>query len=219
MPVPRSGAPWAIVLAGGRSSRFGADKTAAPLGRGQVLGTLLAGLPPWLPVVLVGPPRDVGRDLGPVARTLRQAREDPPGGGPVAALAAGVASLPEGTGVAVVLAGDQPFAGAAVPRLLAALGCGPDSERDPPRGRPEGGVTSTGRDVDAALGVAPDGSRKLLCLAVRVPVLRAALPAEPAGRSVRSLVLSWAVAEVPLTAREALDVDTPADLARAEALR
>jgi molybdopterin-guanine dinucleotide biosynthesis protein A len=185
---------WAIVLVGGRSARFGTDKTAAPLGRGSVLGALLGGLGPDLPVVLVGP----ARPLPAPGRVVRWAREHPPGGGPVAGLAAGAAALPDGTDIALLLGGDQPFAGGAVPRLLAAL--------------------DTEREADAAMGVAPDGSRQLLCTAVRVPALRAALPPEPAGRSVRSLAVSWRIVEVPVSEREALDVDTPADLRRAEAL-
>lgn len=209
-PSGGSSATWAIVLAGGRSSRFGTDKTAAPLGRADVLGTLLAGIAPDVGVVVVGPFRDLagpGRAVPhpiptaippPGPHAVRWTREDPPGGGPVAGLAAGAAALPGGTDIAVLLGGDQPFAGPAVPRLLAAL--------------------DTEREADAAMGVAPDGSRQLLCVAVRVPALLAALPAEPAGRSVRSLAVTWRVVDVPLSAREALDVDTPADLARAETL-
>jgi molybdopterin-guanine dinucleotide biosynthesis protein A len=191
-PPRRPAATWAIVLVGGRSSRFGTDKTAARLGRSQVLETLLAGLAPDLPAVLVGPQRPVGAP----GRTLRWARERPPGGGPVAGLAAGADALPDGTELALLLGGDQPFAGSAIPRLLAAL--------------------DTEREADAAMAVAPDGSRQLLSVAVRVPALRAALPAHPAGRSVRSLALSWRIVEVPVSEREALDVDTPDDLRRAE---
>ena len=72
-----------VVLAGGTSRRFGSDKLAAPLGGSTVLDTVLGSLPPEWPVVVVGPPRECRR---PVTWT----REDPPGGGPLAGVAAGV---------------------------------------------------------------------------------------------------------------------------------
>jgi molybdopterin-guanine dinucleotide biosynthesis protein A len=174
-----------VVLAGGTSRRFGGgDKTAAALGGTTVAGALVASLGA-LPVVVVGPEA---------------------GGGPAAALAAGLArpELPElgAGGVVVALAGDLPFAGTAVPRLVAALRSAPD-------------------DVDAALGVDPGGRRQFLLAAYRAAPLRAALgtggdhPASPADRSMRSVVAGLRVTEVPVTATEALDVDTADDLARA----
>ncbi len=82
-PVATSGDVTVVVLAGGTSRRFGSDKLAAPLGGSTVLDTVLGSLPPEWPVVVVGPPRECRR---PVTWT----REDPPGGGPLAGVAAGV---------------------------------------------------------------------------------------------------------------------------------
>jgi molybdopterin-guanine dinucleotide biosynthesis protein A len=162
----------AVVLAGGTGARFGGDKTAAPLGGTTVTGTLLAGLrPAGIPVEVVGPEA---------------------GGGPAGALAASRPAW-DGAEVVLVLAGDLPYAGTAVPRLLAALATEPAA--------------------DAVLGTDPGGRRQYLLGAYRTGPLRRALGAAPAqGRSMRSVVAGLRVAELPVTAAEALDVDTPADL-------
>ncbi len=177
-----------IVLAGGGSRRLGHDKLTATIGGDvTVLDNLLAGVRAALPLVdvtAVGPQRTT-------TQPLTWVREDPPGGGPVAGLAAGLAGLADGD-VVVVLAGDQPFVGPALPSLLAALG-----------------------DADAAIGVDPSGADQPLTGCYRVGPLRGAVGADPAGRSVRSLLTALSVVRVALTARASLDVDTAADLARA----
>ena len=102
---PAAGDVTVVVLAGGTSRRFGSDKLAAPLLGSTVLGTVVSSLPQEWPVVVVGPPRDCGR-------TVTWTREDPPGGGPLAGVAAGVD-------------GDMPYAGAALVGLVAALRTAP----------------------------------------------------------------------------------------------
>jgi molybdopterin-guanine dinucleotide biosynthesis protein A len=180
-----------VVTAGGASRRFGSDKTAADLAGSPVLGRLLADLPDDVPVVVVGPRADT-------PRAVVWTREDPPGGGPAAGLAAGCASAPGGTDVVVALAGDLPFAGPVVSRLLAAL--------------------AADTDAVAAVGVTPDGRRQPLIAAYRIgPLLRALGPA-PAGLSLRRVLDLDRAAAVAVTDVEALDVDTPHDLARARAL-
>src|SRR4051812_41556840 len=88
------------------------DKTAAPFGSGTVLDHLIDDLPAKWPVVTVGPER-------PTRRRTQWTREAPPGGGPVAAIAAGLALVR--TDLVVVLAGDMPFAAGTAARLAAAL--------------------------------------------------------------------------------------------------
>ena len=82
------------------------------------------------PVIVVGPERPGFRHLDGVLTPPKSAqlaksnrgvviwtREDPPGGGPCAALIAGLACLPHGVTHVAVLAGDAPAGGAAVAAL------------------------------------------------------------------------------------------------------
>ncbi|KRE60398.1 NTP transferase domain-containing protein [Nostocoides sp. Soil756] len=172
-----------VVLAGGRSTRFGADKLAAPLRGTTVLDHLLDALPAAWPVVVVGQERET-------RRAVTWAREDPPGGGPLAALLAGVAVAR--ADLVAVVAGDMPEAAPALERLVAVL-------------------TAAGPEVEAAVGVDDEGVPNPLLAAYRRAALaaRAALPT--AGVPARSL-LSLAHVEVPVPGREAHDVDTRADL-------
>lgn len=188
-----------VVVAGGAGRRFGGDKLAAPVGGGSLLARTLDGvlridLAPHeivLPVMVVGPARP---DLADDDR-LRFTVEQPVGGGPAAGVATGVREAPEADAL-VVLAGDAPFAAAAVPRLLAAL--------DHP-------------GAQAAVGLDPAGRRQHLTLIVRAGVLDTDL--DRTGRPARSLLDGLDVVEVPVSARESLDVDDRDALeqARAEA--
>ena len=184
-----------VVLAGGTSRRMGGvEKTALDLGAGRsVLDHLVSGLDPVVPVVLVGPERAL-------ERSVTWTREQPPGGGPLAALAAGLSALPEHAADWVVaLAGDQPFAAEAVAALLAA--------RTP--------------DLDAVLGVDDRGRDQPLLAAYR----RAAALAEltPLGPALAGRAMAWLtdrlrVGRVPLPADLTLGVDDPEALARARRL-
>lgn len=207
-----------VVVAGGSGTRFaaahptdpGADKLAAPLhptpvgaeGGPQVpvLAHLVADLVPHWPVLVVGPDRDLPLGDHPV----RTVREDPPGGGPLAGFAAGLraaGSFDPPVDVVVLLGGDQPFAASAVPRLVAAL--------EAPGVRAAVGVDGTGR------------WQPLLSAHRREDVSRVldGLP-DPAGLPLRRLFRdtpgAGAVVEVPVDDTESLDVDVPADLARAQ---
>lgn len=115
--------PAAIVLAGGASSRFGANKLAAELdGRPVLEHALRAAAAVANPVVVVvgpddpapGLPADLGADVV-LARDAVAHR------GPLAGLMAGLAALPFPVDVVVVVAGDMPTIVPAVLELLAGV--------------------------------------------------------------------------------------------------
>lgn len=172
-----------VVLAGGSSQRFGSDKLAAPLAGSTVLDHVVSGLPAGWPVVAVGAAR-------PTLREVAWTREDPPGGGPLAAVGAGLDLVR--TGILVVVAGDMPFAGSVVGALVDAL-------RE----------AATG--VAAAVATDEDGVPNPLLAAYRSDAVREGLPRPAHGRPARSL-LRLPHVEVALTGRSVRDVDTPADL-------
>jgi molybdopterin-guanine dinucleotide biosynthesis protein A len=181
---PASSDVTVVVLAGGTSRRFGSDKLAAPLHGSTVLDTVLLSLPHEWPVVAVGPTRDC-------ARPVAWAREDPPGGGPLAGVAAGVGRV--GTRLVAVVAGDMPYAGPALGVLVAALRTAPP-------------------EVGAAVAVDAHGMPNPLLAAYRVEALRGALP-EPAADRPAKLLLEVAHVEVRVDGPAGRDVDTPEDLA------
>jgi molybdopterin-guanine dinucleotide biosynthesis protein A len=95
----------------------------------------------------------------------------------------------------IVGAGDAPFGGEGVPSLLAALT----------------------DDVDGVIGVDPAGHDQLLLGVHRAGALRSALASMgPAETRMREVVERLRIARVPVDARAALDLDTPADLVDAE---
>jgi molybdopterin-guanine dinucleotide biosynthesis protein A len=110
----------AIVLAGGASTRFGADKLAAmDRGRPVLHHALEAVAQVADPVVLVlGPAAEVPRLPSGMGSSVRIARDREPHQGPLAGLAAGLAALPPGVDRVIVVAGDMP---SLVPGVLAAL--------------------------------------------------------------------------------------------------
>ncbi|MBR7744709.1 NTP transferase domain-containing protein [Phycicoccus sp. BSK3Z-2] len=179
-----TGTVTVVVLAGGRSTRFGADKLAASLGGGTVLDHLLQALPAHWSVVAVGGRRDT-------ARPVTWARERPAGAGPLAAVLTGAGAA--GTDLLAVVAGDMPHAAPALVDLVAALdGAAPD--------------------VAAVVAVDDEGVPNPLLAAYRTPALLAAAPEDPAGVPARRL-LGLPHRRVAVTGRAGRDVDTPADLA------
>ncbi|MFI1533767.1 NTP transferase domain-containing protein [Streptomyces anandii] len=107
----------AVVLAGGAARRLGgADKPGLRVGGRALLDRVLAACADARTTVVVAGPR-------PTARPVRWAREDPPGGGPVAALDAGLRRTTAED--VVVLSADLPFLEpGTVRRLLDALRAG-----------------------------------------------------------------------------------------------
>jgi molybdopterin-guanine dinucleotide biosynthesis protein A len=179
----------AVLLAGGRGTRLGGrHKPGIAVGGRTLLDRALDAVSDAAEVVVVGPERPTGR---PVCWTVEQPR----GGGPVAALAAGLAAAPgEPDQVAVLAADLVGVTGGTVHRLRAALA------EDP--------------TVDGAVLRDAAGHRQWLIGVWRCDALSAALPGDPAGRSLRSVLGPLSVTEVPELPGESDDVDTPADLAR-----
>ncbi|MGA5193662.1 NTP transferase domain-containing protein [Streptomyces exfoliatus] len=111
----------AVVLAGGAARRLGgSDKPAVRVGGRTLLDRVLAACPDAGLTVVVGDPR-------PTLRPVRWTREEPPGGGPVAALDAGVRETD--AAALLVLSADLPFLDRdTVRRLLAALDETPEAD-------------------------------------------------------------------------------------------
>ncbi|MEU7840804.1 NTP transferase domain-containing protein [Micromonospora sp. NPDC049114] len=191
----------AVVLAGGAARRMGGvDKPALPVGGRSMRDRVLAAVDDAAPRVLVGPGDGV-------ADGVRVTREEPPGGGPVAATAAGLALLDPGTTLVALLAADLPLlTRAAIGDLLTHL----DRERS----------------VDGVCFVDTDGRRQSLCGVWRVAALRAGLArlaadrvGNLAGAPVRALLAGLAVGEVPWAGDGPppwFDCDTDEDVRRAE---
>lgn len=187
----------ALILTGGLSTRMGAHKPALEVGGAPIVARVVDAARPRRTIV-------VGMSDG-VPSGIPVIREDPPLGGPVAALAAGLEALAPGPyaaepasaapDVVLVLGGDLPFVtGRHLERLVAAL-------------RADPGAT-------AAVTVGRGGRFNWLCAAWRVTALRERLAAlgDPRHRSMRSLVGEARLTTIPDVHDLACDVDTPADL-------
>jgi molybdopterin-guanine dinucleotide biosynthesis protein A len=101
----------AVVLAGGKAARLGGQpKPQLDVGGRTMLTAVLSALDGAAPRVVVGPAQ-------PVPAGVLLVREEPPGGGPVPALAAGLAAVGD-VEVVAVLAADLPFVTTAVVTAL-----------------------------------------------------------------------------------------------------
>jgi molybdopterin-guanine dinucleotide biosynthesis protein A len=178
----------AIIFAGGKATRFGGvDKVLLEVNGLTLLERSLLAVADAAPVVVVGPRREIPADV-------LWVREDPPGSGPLAALAAGVAALqlPGDTHVAV-LAGDLIGIGVdTVPRLRSVLDAHPEAA--------------------GAVLVDDEGFLQWMHGVWRLGALRDAVPAGSAGRSLKSVLGTLPLIEVPALTGETADVDTPDDL-------
>jgi len=175
---------WAaVILTGGTASRLGGlDKASLELADRSLLDHALAAVAGADEVVVVGP-------RAPAPAGVRFTREEPPGGGPLAGVAAGVAALSPGHHRVVVLAVDMPHVTAGtVARLLAA---------------------SDG--VDGAW-LTDGGGRRQLAGAVDPALVPA--PDEARGVPARALMTAGTGCDVPAVLDEAADVDTWEDVAR-----
>ena len=170
--MPAASAPTvqyaAVVLAGGTAARLGgADKAAVEHAGRTLLEHALAAVAGADETVVVG-------EQVPTSRPVTFTREDPPLGGPVAGLLAGLDALARPPATLVVLAVDMPRVGpATVGRLLAA---------------------AAGRD--GAFLAGPDGRRQLAGV-LDVAALARVRPADPHGAAVHRLLAGLDLATVP----------------------
>jgi len=197
----------AVILAGGSGRRLGGvDKAALNIAGLPLLDRVLRASVAARRTVVVG-------DRRPTIRDVDWVRERPAGGGPLAALAAGLdelalsaaepassaGGLPGAAPLVVVLATDLPWLKADdVDRLIAAL-----------IGEP---------CTDAALFVDAAGSRQPLTAAYRTEPIRSAIArVKPVhGKAVKLVLHQLAVVTVP-DLGAAGDCDTPDQLAAARA--
>ena len=176
-----------IVLSGGTSSRFGADKSQAMLGHQQLIHHILTGIPKEFEIIIVG------ADPLFTPAFYRCIQENPVGGGPVAGIAAAL-ELCESE-IVGVLATDMPFAGAQMIHLLSAM---------------------TSHD-DAIMFVDSKGFKQPLAALYRREALENALSkiGNPHGASMRTLISGLNIHEVqmsPEIEKAMIDIDTPDDL-------
>ncbi|MBG6059871.1 molybdopterin-guanine dinucleotide biosynthesis protein A [Cryobacterium sp. MP_M5] len=212
---PENAAPAVdlIVLAGGRGSRLGgAFKPAVEVAGRTLLARVLDARGLARRVVVVGP--DAARDAaGPQPAPLIWALEDPPFGGPVAGIVAGLAALeraepdPHSAGSAwlLVLACDLPWAADAARLLVAAV-------TDPASGaaHPDGFHL-----VDA------DGREQWLAGIYRGEALRDSmrrLGSEARGASMRQLLSGFSLRGIRDPGQAGRDVDTWQDVRESTAL-
>ena len=164
----------AVVLAGGEGSRLGGVSKADVLVAGSpLLDHALSAVAGARRRIVVGP--------GELARPgVPTTLEDPPFGGPVAGIDAGLAWLGAGgPPIVVILACDVPGAGPLVHRLLAAAADDPAS--------------------DGAVAVDVDGHRQLLVGVYRRASLTAALAALRTDGGVHGMAVKRLVARLRLT--------------------
>jgi molybdopterin-guanine dinucleotide biosynthesis protein A len=182
----------AVVLAGGKAARLGGQaKPQLLVGGRPILAAVLDAVVDAERRIVVGPPQPVPPDV-------RLVRERPPGGGPVAAVRAGLVDV--ATDVVLVVAGDLPFLTAGV---VAGL-----------RERLTG---------DGVLVVDDTGRDQYLLGAWRTAALRAAVTPASGPTSLRRVLTPigarrWRPDVAPGEPPPWLDCDTPADLARARAM-
>jgi len=195
----------AIVIAGGAGRRLGGtDKPGRLVGGRPMISRVLDAVAAAQPKIVVGPRR------WPLPDDVLWTHEEPAGGGPVAAVGAGLACV---TGTATrpaglapppytaVLAADLPFlTGPAVDALL---------------------LHADLADADVALYLDDTGRRQLLCGVWRTAALARRLVAmgKLAGVPMRAVTTGLIVAEVQAPADVTppwFDCDTEADLHNAE---
>ncbi len=171
----------AIILSGGRGSRLGGVSKGALIFAGRsLLARAIDAVSGAERVVIVGPGGD----------GFLSVREDPPFGGPAAAIAAGMTALGAGSDFVVVVACDVPLVDRAVDALLAT-------------GPPE---------TDGLVAVDSAGIRQLLLGVYRRASLEAAVASHPVQNlSLRALMSDLQLSTVTIDDGLLADIDTPMD--------
>lgn len=186
----------AVVLAGGLARRLdGADKPALDIGGLSLLDRVLGACAEARDVVCVGPRRET-------RRPVRWTREDPPGSGPVAALAAGLAGATaaecgDAARYVVVLAADLPFLDTEIVHSLWTAAAGHD-----------GAVLVDGQGREQWLAACYTRDR----LAARIARQAAENGGTAAGLSLRRLLSGADLVRVPDPGRGSVDCDTWEDV-------
>lgn len=189
-PAGRLGA---VVLAGGRSSRFGREKLAEVIDGRPLLEHAIAAvraLGPDVDIVVV-----VAPDAAPaLPRGARLAHDERAFEGPLAGLAAGLGALAAATDRVIVVGGDQPTLVPDVLRLLLeALDDGADAAALEIDGRPRPLPMAVRREPGAvrAAALLAEGERRLRALpealGARVVDEDAWRALDPDGRSARDV--------------------------------
>jgi molybdopterin-guanine dinucleotide biosynthesis protein A len=186
----------AVVLAGGASSRFGADKLAAELDGRPLLHHALAAVDEVAAsVVLVLAPGASPPALPRLRARVVVAHDSAAFRGPLAGLAAGLAALPPGIERTVLVGGDMPaLVPAVLDALLAALDADPvlgaaTLEAEPPASLPM--ALRPGPVAAAAAALLAGDRRALRSVLARVPAV--VLPAgawralDPDGATLRDV--------------------------------
>ncbi|HXD60971.1 MAG TPA: NTP transferase domain-containing protein [Lacisediminihabitans sp.] len=186
----------ALILAGGRSTRLDSIPKAALIYRGKTLLENTVSAVSEFRTVVVGT-----ITTGSLPAGVLVCREDPPFGGPAAAVGAGLDALEAGTAsgsdFTVVLACDMPGVADVVPPLLRAL---------------------EGSTADGVITVDEQQRRQPLAAAYRTAPLRLAVQrqrhtASLGGLSMFQLIRELTLVELPMADRTTSDVDTWSDAA------
>jgi len=175
-----------VVLAGGRSSRFGSDKITAVLRGSRLIDLVLMGIPGHVPVVVVGP------DPGLLPRQALVVREEPFFGGPVAAIASALPYV--ATARVAIVAADSPGAAPHLSEL----------------------VTGLPMDADGLVPIDETGRLQVLSGAYWSASLRAAIQRisnpDATGLAMNEVVNQLRIETISWPQARTWDVDTPADL-------
>ncbi|WP_198417870.1 molybdenum cofactor guanylyltransferase [Cryobacterium serini] len=199
-----------IVLAGGRGSRLGgALKPAVEVAGRTLLSRVLDARPVARHAVVVGPPAARPAAGERVSDALIWALEDPPFGGPVAGIAAGLTALEANADWVLVLACDLPW-GADAARLLVAAASALETV----------GEQTIGEQTEGLHLTDDTGHAQWLAGIYRAPALRAAvarLGDGVNGASMRELLAGLHLMGLLDESEAGADVDTWEDVKRSTA--